>query len=65
MSVDVCYTGSLIAHSNFYACSRTARRAFWYLLSCAVGVWLVRWLQTVEGLGMVWVFLSAVSQVGY
>lgn len=39
---------------------RTARRAFWYLLSCAVGLWLVKWLQNVEGVGMVWVFLSAV-----
>lgn len=40
--------------------SRTARRAFWYILSCALGLLLVRWLRTIEGLGMVWVFLSAV-----
>jgi len=43
-------------------CSRTARRAFWYVLSCVVGVWLVKWLQTIEGVGMVWIFLSAVRR---
>ncbi len=41
--------------------SRTARRLFWYLLACAIGVVLVRWLQSLEGIGMMWVFLSAVS----
>ncbi|KAL4858667.1 Pentatricopeptide repeat-containing protein [Chlorella vulgaris] len=40
--------------------SRTARRLFWYLLACAIGVVLVRWLQSIEGLGMMWVFLSAI-----
>ena len=44
------------------ACSRTARRLFWYLLACAIGVVVVRWLQSIEGVGMMWVFLSAVSQ---
>lgn len=44
------------------ACSRTARRLFWYLLACAIGVVLVRWLQSLEGIGMMWVFLSAVSR---
>jgi hypothetical protein len=43
------------------ACSRTARRLFWYLLACAIGVVVVRWLQSIEGVGMMWVFLSAVS----
>ena len=43
-------------------CSRTARRLFWYLLACAIGVVLVRWLQSIEGVGMMWVFLSAVSE---
>lgn len=42
-------------------CSRTARRIFWYLLACAIGAVLVRWLQSLEGIGMMWVFLSAVS----
>ena len=41
-------------------CSRTARRLFWYLLACAIGVVLVRWMQSIEGIGMMWVFLSAV-----
>ncbi|KAL4427949.1 hypothetical protein ABPG75_002038 [Micractinium tetrahymenae] len=40
--------------------SRTARRLFWYLLACAIGVVLVRWLQSIEGVGMMWVFLSAI-----
>ncbi|KAI7837292.1 hypothetical protein COHA_008906 [Chlorella ohadii] len=40
--------------------SRTARRLFWYLLACAIGVVLVRWLQSLEGIGMMWVFLSAI-----
>jgi hypothetical protein len=31
------------------------------LLACAIGVVLVRWLQSIEGVGMMWVFLSAVS----
>ncbi|EFN58086.1 expressed protein [Chlorella variabilis] len=39
---------------------RTARRLFWYLLACAIGVVLVRWLQSIEGIGMMWVFLSAI-----
>lgn len=43
--------------------SRTARRIFWYLLACAIGAVLVRWLQSLEGVGMMWVFLSAVSRV--
>jgi len=42
-------------------CSRTARRVFWYLLSCAFGLSLVRVLQSLEGFSMVWVVLSAVS----
>lgn len=50
----------IISERTFLHFSRTARRAFWYVLSCAVGVWLVKWLQNVEGVGMVWVFLSAV-----
>jgi hypothetical protein len=40
--------------------SRTARRLFWYLLACAIGAVLVRWLQSLEGIGMMWVFLSAI-----
>lgn len=42
--------------------SRTARRLFWYLLACAIGAVLVRWLQSLEGVGMMWVFLSAVRR---
>ncbi|KAG7672552.1 hypothetical protein KSW81_001514 [Nannochloris sp. 'desiccata'] len=54
------FSCSFPAHFFFFLSRRTARRAFWYVLSCAVGVWLVKWLQNVEGVGMVWVFLSAV-----
>ncbi|KFM25985.1 hypothetical protein F751_3623 [Auxenochlorella protothecoides] len=48
------------SEKSFVHFSRTARRVFWYLLSCALGLWLVRWLQTLEGMSMLWVFLSAV-----
>ena len=40
--------------------SRTARRAFWYLLSCALFLWLVRWMQSLETLGHLWIMITAV-----
>lgn len=39
--------------------SRNARRVFWYLFSCALTVWLVRWVGSLEGLSLAWVLLSA------
>lgn len=50
--------------ARLHARSRTARRTFWYLLSCALGLWLVRLLQTLEGLSLLWVIISAVRQRG-
>ncbi len=40
--------------------SRTARRAFWYLLSCALFLWVVRWMQSLETLGHLWIMITAV-----
>jgi hypothetical protein len=49
---------------TFIHFSRTARRFFWYLIACMAGLWLVRWLQTLEGLSMIWVIVSAVRNNG-
>ena len=58
------YSHTARACCHFPCRSRTARRLFWYLLACAIGAVLVRWLQSLEGVGMMWVFLSAVRRGG-
>ncbi|GAB4822692.1 hypothetical protein N2152v2_009738 [Parachlorella kessleri] len=59
-AVFMCLVLFLLAEKSFVHVSRTARRVFWYLLSCAFGLSLVRVLQSLEGFSMVWVVLSAV-----
>lgn len=49
----------IASEKSFLHLSRNARRIFWYLFSCALTVWLIRWVHSLEGAGMAWVLLSA------
>lgn len=56
----------LVANLDFgrvtsFDCRRTARRVFWYVLSCAIVLWVVKWLQELEGVGMAWIIVTAVG----
>ncbi|KDD72984.1 hypothetical protein H632_c2663p0, partial [Helicosporidium sp. ATCC 50920] len=56
------YLGS---EKTFFHFSRTARRMFWYSLSCAVVLWLVQFVQTLQGVHLAWVGICAILAASF